>query len=124
VKHEINILERQPIWIALSEFYLDTELQESTFEYIAFKIIESPYDFEKIKNIDKYEVFPVLKSNLMSPAGEWVGFDDKWLIERITESLNKRHYFNKKAIEKQYLSLKWMRSDYWIKLEAIYNRIK
>ena len=37
----LKIKERKPIWIALSEFYLDIELQESDLRDIAFKIIES-----------------------------------------------------------------------------------
>lgn len=62
----LNIEERKPIWIALSDFYLDTELQEATFRYIATKIAESPYSFKKVKEIDKYEIFPVLKNNSLS----------------------------------------------------------
>ncbi len=84
----LNIEERKPIWIVLSEFYLDTELQESDFRHIAFKIIESPYSIDKVKEINKYEVFPVLQPNLLSVAGEWAGFDEEWLINSITDSLN------------------------------------
>jgi hypothetical protein len=74
----LNIEERKPIWIALSDFYLDTELQESDFRHIAFKIIESPYSLEEVKEINKYEIFPVLQPNLMSVAGEWAGFPENW----------------------------------------------
>nr|WP_299000090.1 hypothetical protein [uncultured Allomuricauda sp.] len=120
----MNIEERKPIWIALSDFYLDTELQESDFRHIAFKIIESPYSFQKVKEIDKYEIFPVLQPNLMSVAGEWAGFHEEWLVNSIVESLSKRNTAKKIAIESSYLTLKWMNKGYWNKLEKVYNEIK
>ena len=120
----LNIEERKPIWIALSDFYLDTELQESDFKHIAFQIIESPYSFKKVKEINKYEVFPVLQPNLMSVSGEWTGFNEEWLINCIKKSLAKRSTIKKIGIESSYLTLKWMHKDYWEKLEKIYNELK
>lgn len=124
MKETLNIEERKPIWVALSEFYLDTELQESDFRYIATKIIQSPYSIEEVKEIDKYEVFPLLQNNLMSVAGVWSGFDEKWLVERIQESLSKRNALRKIAIEGAYLTNKWMNKGYWEKLELIYREVK
>jgi len=49
---------------------LDAELQESDYQHIAAIIIESPYSIKVVKKINKYEVFPILKMNLMSVAGE------------------------------------------------------
>ncbi|PRX53673.1 DUF7079 family protein [Flagellimonas meridianipacifica] len=120
----MNIEERKPIWIALSDFYLDTELQESDFIHIAHKIIESPYSFEKVREIDKYEVFPILQPNLMNVAGEWAGFDEEWLVNQIKESLSKRDMAKKIGIESSYLTLKWMCEKYWERLEKVYNEIK
>ena len=120
----INIEKRKPIWIALSEFYLDTELQESDFRHIAFKIIESPYSLDEVKEINKYEIFPVLQLNLLSVAGEWAGFPEEWLINNITDSLNKRTAFKKIGIESSWLTFKWMQKDYWERLEKIYTELK
>ncbi len=120
----INIEERKPIWTALSEFYLDTELQKLDFRNIAFKIIESPYSFDEVKEINKYEVFPVLQPNLLSVAGEWAGFNEEWLVKSITDSLKKRNTIKKLGIESSYLTFKWMCKDYWEKLEKAYNQIK
>jgi hypothetical protein len=120
----LNIEERKPIWIALSEFYLDTELQESDFRNIAFKIIESPYSLEEVKNINKYEVFPVLQPNLLSVAGEWAGFQEEWLINSITDSLTKRNSIKRAGIEGSWLTFKWMQKDYWEKLENALSKLK
>ncbi len=120
----LNIEERKPIWIALSDFYLDTELQESDFRNIAFKIIESPYSIKEIKEINKYEIFPVLQPNLTSVTGEWAGFPENWLVENILKSLNQRTTFKKLGIETSWLTFKWMQKDYWVKLEKTYSKLK
>jgi len=91
---------------------------------MAFKIIESPYSFEKIKEIKKYEIFSVLQPNLMSVAGEWTEFDKEWLVNCIKKSLAKRNTVKKIGIESSYLTFKWMCKDYWEKLEKVYNELK
>ena len=111
-----NIEERKPIWIALSDFYLDTELQESDFKRIAHTISESPYSIEQVKEINKYELFPVLQWNLISVAGEWAGFNEELLVKFITDSLQKRNITRKLGIEISYLTFHWMCKDYWRKL--------
>ena len=119
-----NITERKPIWISLSDFYLDTELDKKDFRHIAFKIIESPYSLQEVKEINKYEVFPILQRNLLSVAGEWAGFDEKWLVEEITKSIENRTLLKELKIKLDYKMFKWMCKDYWIKLEKEYNLIK
>jgi hypothetical protein len=119
-KDDIKIEERKPIWIALSNFYLDTELQDSDFRHIALTILESPYSLEEVKEINKYEIFPVLQENLLSVAGEWSGFDEKWLITTILETSCKRNKIKKLGLEVSYFTFKWMCKDYWDKLEKAY----
>ncbi len=120
----VNIEQRRPIWLALSAFYLDTELEEPDLRQIAFTILDSPYSFDEVRSINKYEVFPVLQANLLSPAGEWAGFDETWLIDKITTRLSNRNKLNDLGVELRYQALKWMCKNYWKKLEKIYNGIK
>lgn len=120
----INNKERQPIWIALSDFYLDTELQDFNFRYIAQTILESPYTFEEVKTINTYEVFPVLQSNLLQPAGEWAGFNEKWLVETITAYLETKKSSDDMMISANYKKHGWMQEDYWVRLEDIYNEMR
>lgn len=120
----LHIKERKPVWIALSDFYLDTELQDYNFQYIAKIILESPYTFEEIQIINMYEVFPVLQPNLLQPAGEWAGFNEKWLIEAITDYLETKNSCDKVMIITNYKKYGWMQEDYWQKLESIYNEMK
>ncbi|PIF46020.1 hypothetical protein CLU96_3038 [Chryseobacterium sp. 52] len=121
--NSINSKERKPIWIALSDLYLDTELQDHDFQYIAKIILESPYTFEEVKTINKYEVFPVLQSNLLHPTGEWVGFNEKWLVEAITAHLEAKNRFRNLMIRISYKKYGWMQEDYWVRLESIYNEM-
>lgn len=120
----VKIEQRRPIWIALSEFYLDTELQDSDFRHIAFIILDSPYTFEEVKTINKYEVFPILQANLLGVAGEWAGFDENWLVEKILFLVEKKSKISRVATEVTYQMFKWMCKDYWKRLEAIYNDVK
>ena len=120
----VNIEQRRPIWLALSEFYLDTELQDSDFRHIAFTILDSPYSLDEVKKINKYEVFPILQPNLLSPAGEWAGFDEDWLVEKILYLIEKKSKIGRVTTEVTYPMFKWMCKDYWKKLETVYNDIK
>jgi hypothetical protein len=120
----VNIEQRKPIWMALSEFYLDTELQDSDFRHIAFTILDSPYSLDEVKTINKYEVFPILQANLLSSAGEWAGFDEEWLVEKILYLIEKKSKIGRIATEVTYPMFKWMCKNYWKKLETIYNDIK
>lgn len=119
-----NIEHRKPIWIALSEFYLDTELQDSDFRHIALTITESPYSLDEVRKINKYEVFPILQTNLLSTAGVWAGFDEDWLLNKITSRLKNKTKLNDIGVEVSYQMFKWMTKRYWSKLEKTYNDIK
>ena len=82
--------DRLPVWEALSDFFLDTELEENDYQRISEVLTSSPYSIQDIEDILRFEVYPVLIWNLRSVAGEWAGFDRDWLLERIEPRLNKR----------------------------------
>jgi len=74
---------RLKVWQALSELFLDTEIDHRTFAYVAKAILDSEYSPEEIQTMLWGEVFPVLESNLRSVAGEWAGWSDAWLLEHL-----------------------------------------
>ncbi|MFS4493690.1 hypothetical protein [Maribacter sp. 2308TA10-17] len=119
VKTKINIEERRPIWIALSDLYIDNELQDYDFKYISQKIKASPYSLEQIKQIDKEEVFPVLHTNLLTVAGIWTGFQEEWLITEIMRKLEKRNFLSRLMNGIMYAFLKSMQKDNWRKIETM-----
>jgi len=74
---------RLKIWQALSELFLDTEVEDATFARIARVVLETGYSAQEVRNILWNEVFPVLEANLRSMAGEWAGWPDEWLLEHL-----------------------------------------
>lgn len=74
---------RLAVWRALSDLFLDTEICDHTFAYIARVIRESGYTPDEVRLILWGEVYPALKLNLLSVAGVWDGWPDDWLLENI-----------------------------------------
>lgn len=71
---------RRPLWIALSELYLDTE---PDWERVGSICAASPFDVLELRRILFDEVHPVVYLNLWSATGVWEGFDEDWLVASI-----------------------------------------
>lgn len=84
--------QRQPVWLALSELYLDTELEEADFRRLALVLAASGFSWHDIKLINYDEVAPVLWQNLLSMAGEWAGWDKASLVANINEHYTGTHH--------------------------------
>ncbi len=79
-----ELARRQPVWLALSEFYLDTELQPADFKRIKAVFDQSGYSLQELRQIDYDEVGPYLLANLLSVAGEWAAFEKNALLAALT----------------------------------------
>lgn len=66
---ESDVEKRLPLWEALSELFLDTELDDTSHGRIAAVIVASGYTPEEIHHILWKEVFPAVGNNLRSVAG-------------------------------------------------------
>ncbi|PIB35422.1 hypothetical protein BFP72_08445 [Reichenbachiella sp. 5M10] len=113
--------QRREMWVVLSQLYLDTQLGEAELKYIAGKIKDSPYSLKEVRSIDRLEVFPVLQKNLYSIAGEWTGFDEKWLVDEIMNARTERTLWSNVVNAVSY----WMsgkgREQYWPTIEQWYH---
>jgi hypothetical protein len=78
---------RRPIWSALSDLFLDTELTNGVLTWIGKQVIASGYSPAEVQSILWNEVFPVLEANLRSPAGVWEGYELDWLEKQILHYL-------------------------------------
>ncbi len=87
---DAEIRGRRPVWIALSELWLDTELQDRDLDRIARVLHESGYDRDALERILAEEVAPVIYRNLYSVAGVWTGFDPDWLCAEVSRRLRTR----------------------------------
>lgn len=109
---------RKPLWIALSDLFLDTELQEYNHAHIATAMFESGYSFAEIEDILMLEVFPVCIANLHSVAGEWAGFHEDWVIKMIIKAKRPNRY-------RQWVNRSnfWMIKKDWDKVVIAYGRL-
>jgi len=90
-----DLERRRPVWEALSDIFLDTELENSGRIYIAQQIIASNYAPLEIHHILWNEIYPVLKSNLQSVAGVWSGFNIDNLEQQILSGKHRRTFLSR-----------------------------
>jgi hypothetical protein len=112
---EAQIKERLPVWEALSEFFLDTELQPDDYARIAKLLAASAYSEKQIEQILVDEVCPVCRLNLLTVAGEWIGFDRQWLGDTIGGRLGKKPRFRWFFV----LRHRWMYGRHWNKVRPM-----
>ena len=87
---ENDIDNRLPVWVACSELCLDTALGEDGFRRIARVCAASPYSGADLDRIMCAEVWPAFGVNLLSVAGEWAGWDEAFVKERVLQSQRRR----------------------------------
>lgn len=87
---EQQVHRRRPLWMALSELWLDTELSDADLERIARTMADSGLIIEELRQVYLVEVAPVVSPNLLTVTGEWDGFDEEWLCARIVRNLRDR----------------------------------
>ena len=82
-------LERRvPVWCALAELFLDTELQPTDFARIASVISNTGLSAGEAEKILEDEVAPVFTPNMLGAAGEWAGWSEDFVKERVLAHLN------------------------------------
>ncbi len=74
------------LWRALSDLFLDTELQNDDYAFIARRLNSTSLPSEFIHQFLHRKVAPALMPNLWSMTGEWAGFSDKYLLGCIAYS--------------------------------------
>lgn len=119
MSYDTNTLEiRKPLWIALSDLFLDTALQDYNYLHIAKAMKESGYSLDEIEVILMSEVFPTCATNLDCVAGEWVGFNEDWVCNTIISGKPPsrfRRWLNSRSF--------WMIKDDWQKVVEAYKQL-
>ena len=103
--HE-EVARRKPVWTALSDLWLDNELDDGDLSRIAAAMDESGYSPGVLRRIYLHEVAPVVYGNLLTVAGEWAGFDEAWLHAEILEYLRRRNALARR---------RWRRMRRWLR---------
>ncbi|NBW07666.1 MAG: hypothetical protein EBR82_06535 [Caulobacteraceae bacterium] len=77
-------LERRgPLWAALADLFLDTEMDASHYRAIRDAARSGGFDTAQVRTILLDEVLPMFAFNAIDIAGEWAGFDPDWAAARV-----------------------------------------
>lgn len=79
---------RAPVWRAMSDLFLDTELTESDYAAIAESIRSAGFSTEEANEILLLEVIPVFWGNLINTAGEWQPWSEEEVRSMIEERIS------------------------------------
>ena len=113
-----TLKNRKPLWIALSDLFLDIELQDYQHVHIAKAMVESPYTLTEIEEILMLEVFPVCIANLQSVAGDWNGFFADWVCKSIV-STKRPNIYSRWVNQRNF----WMIKDDWEEILEAYKQL-
>lgn len=80
---------RLPVWTALSELFLDTELTATDHARIARIVEASGYNLALLDSIMRKEMLPAFGGNL-SITGEWAGWSEDQVAVIMQDTLNRR----------------------------------
>jgi hypothetical protein len=89
IDDEAEVERRKPVWLALSDLWLDKELTRDDLRRIAGVLKSSGYSVPQLREIYLFEVAPVVFPNLLTVAGEWAGFDEDWLFTEVARRARK-----------------------------------
>ena len=72
-------VRRRALWVAMSDLWLDTEVDDRAIAGIADVVRESGLSRDELEGVFRDELAPFLGPNLQCTAGEWVGFNPEWV---------------------------------------------
>ncbi len=112
-----QINKRKPLWQALSDIWLDNELQDFERNHIVDLMRQTGYNFDELESIFYCEVAPAVYKNTFSATGEWAGFDSDWLFNSILENIKKQesnfiHRFWVNSSAGKYIMTKMVEDDW------------
>ena len=81
-----DIASRRKAWAELSLLYLDIDTDDVADD-VAKELADTDYSMGELQSILRDEVHPILRANLLVPAGVWQAFDQDWLGEQILRRL-------------------------------------
>ena len=88
----LDIERRKPVWWALSDLWLDTPVEDATYNHIVRVMIESGYTLNELAHIYAYEVAPAVYTNMYNifPGGVWGAFNPHWLQAEILKNIRRQ----------------------------------
>ena len=105
---EAEIARRLPVWCAMACLFLDTEPTDGDYRAAAAAIGEAGFGAQEAQAIFLEEVAPAFAPNLLAIAGEWAGWSDDLVRERVLATCGSR--FARAAawmLGRDYLAAQW-----------------
>jgi hypothetical protein len=115
-----DLEKRKALWTAFSDLWLDTEISQMTLNYIVREMKASGYSLAKLKYIYQHEVAPVVYQNLLIVAGEWAGFDEAWLYDKIQQNLSKPKIWRNFRFFISRPGMFYATKEHWATLEKLF----
>ncbi|MBC8731289.1 hypothetical protein [Paraburkholderia sp. UCT2] len=84
-----EVERRLPVWVALSELFLDAEFDEIACRYVAERLRCSGFGLQELEDILRDEVAPAFLPNLLV-AGEWSGWSPEAVRDIVLSHLEKQ----------------------------------
>lgn len=79
---------RADVWVALSELFIDTQLTGIDKARIVDKLKKTGYTLSETEQILEDEVFPAFSNNLLAVTGNWSGWPEDEVKQKVTKQLN------------------------------------
>jgi hypothetical protein len=115
----LDVQRRLPVWHALSDVFLDTELQARDYHRIARTLDISGYSLAELRSILEDEVAPAFASNLWSVAGEWAGWSENDVQTIMLKSLSRRRLpllsWLKWLMRRRHIEQEWEKIEQFLK---------
>ncbi|MBS2033917.1 hypothetical protein JST97_02965 [bacterium] len=109
-----ELSQRERLWLALSELFLDTE-SRGELPRLAHVALSSGFSWDMVERIYLEEVAPVAGPNLFDLAGDWAGFPPDWLFAQIRGRAPGTTRISLQATE--------MLHDQWLVLNQLYHHL-
>ena len=118
----LDVAARSPVWQALSELFLDTDLLYQfegaagppAIEYVARMLASSPYSLDELREIELWEVAPVVMPSPYDIAPEWAGFNTEWLEKHCAPRARHRSWLLRQQVRFGFARrVRRFTNDYW-----------
>jgi hypothetical protein len=118
--NSLSLEERKSIWIVMSEFFVDNEI-----DYDREVALIDQYLLSDLKQIFFREVAPACGPNLMTPVPPvWAGFEPDWVVTEICSNLAKRErsWADRISFEASVIYYRIRCADVWTEVEKAFAR--
>ncbi|MEP6020701.1 MAG: hypothetical protein ABJ251_19685 [Paracoccaceae bacterium] len=88
---EDDLEARKEVWDAMHVLWLDTDVEGIHLATSAQCCAKTAYTIAELEHIYWHEVYPVMRSNLWSVAGEWQPLE----LDALSAEILKRHRFGR-----------------------------